>query len=112
MKMIDINEIKAIVAERKRISEETQDNWDDGIQMCWDRFVAIFTKDIDEGIRVLENECEPDETYWISEIFEDIAAKTQSKEFIAAIHRIQDKMPEEVKKSIEIDIESAKQAMI
>ena len=110
--MIDINEIKAIVAERKRISEETQDNWDDDIKMSWDRIVAIFTKDLDEGIRVLENECEPDEIYWISEIFEDIAAKTQSKEFIAAIHRIQDKMPEGVKKSIEIDIESAKQAMI
>ena len=109
--MIDGNEIKAIVAERKRISDETQDNWDDGIQMCWDKFTAIFTKDIAEGISVLETECSPDEIYWISEIFEDIASKTQSKEFIAAIHRIHDKMPEDIKKSIEIDIESAEQSM-
>ncbi len=109
--MIDIKEIKDILVERKRIFEETQDNWDDGIQMCWDKLIAILTKDINEGICVLENECGPEEIYWISETFEDIASKTQSKEFIAAIHRIYDKMPEDIKKSMEIDIQSAEQAM-
>lgn len=109
--MINKEEFNQTIAERKRIFVETQDNWDDGIQMCWSKEIEILTKDIKESIRVLENECTPEDIYWISEIFEDIAEKTQSKDFIAAIHRIHDKMPEDVKKSMEIDIDSAERAM-
>lgn len=109
--MIDINEIKAIVAERKRIADETLDNWDYGIELCHEKFLSMITSNLEEGIAFLENDCDVETIYWISEIFEDIAAKTQSKDFIAAIHRIHDKMPENIKKSIEIDIESAEQAM-
>ena len=32
--MINIEEYKAIIAERKRIADESQDNWDYGIEMC------------------------------------------------------------------------------
>ncbi len=106
-----VEEIRKILAERKRIYFETEDFWDDGIEICWNNLVAILTQDIGECIQFLETEATADEIYWISEVFEDIAAKTHSQEFIAALHRIHDKMPEEVKKSIEIDIESAERSV-
>lgn len=109
--MINVNEIKKVLVERKRIFDETQDNWDDGIQMCWDKLIAILTKNINESIRFLEHECSPDDIYWVSEVFDDIARKTQSKDFIAVIHRIYDKMPEDVKETMEVDIRSAEQAI-
>ena len=109
--MIDKNEFNKIIVERKRIADETQDNWDYGIEQCHEKILATITENLQEGISFLENECSPDDIYWVSEMFDEIAAKTQSKEFIEAIHRIHDKMPEDVKKSIEIDIESAEQAM-
>jgi len=109
--MIDKNEFNKIIVERKRIADETMDNWDYGIEQCHEKILAMITGNLQEGLSFLENECSPDDIYWISEMFDEIATKTQSKEFIEAIHRIHDKMPEDIKKSIEIDIESAEQAM-
>ncbi len=63
-------------------------------------------------INILETECTPEEISWICEVFDDVARKTQSKDFIAAIHRIHDKMPEDVKKSMEVDIEYAEAEII
>ena len=109
--MIDVKEYKAIIAERKRIAVETDDNWDYGIEMCWNKLIDMLTKDINETIDFLENVCSPDEINWTSEIFEDIVQKTNSKEFVAALHRIYEKMPEDVKQSIAVDIESAELAL-
>ena len=105
--MIDVKEYKAIIAERKRIAVETDDHWDYGIEMCWNKLIDMLTKDINETIDFLENVCSPDEINWTSEIFEDIVQKTNSKEFVAALHRIYEKMPEDVKQSIAVDIKYA-----
>ncbi len=109
--MIDKKEFDKILFERKRIADELHDNWDYGLEQYHEKILAIITGDLQEGISFLETEATADEIYWISEVFEDIAAKTHSQEFIAALHRIHDKMPEEVKKSIEIDIESAERSV-
>ena len=109
--MIDKNEFSKVLTERKRIADETLDNWDYGIEQCHEKILAMITDNLEEGIAFLENECDTEAIYWVSELFDEIAAKTQSKEFIAAIHRIYDKMPEDVKKSMEIDILSAEQAI-
>ena len=109
--MIDVKEYKAIIAERKRIAVETDDNWDYGIEMCWNKLIDMLTKDINETIDFLENVCSPDEINWTSEIFEDIVQRTNSKEFVAALHRIYEKMPEDVKQSIAVYIESAELAL-
>lgn len=62
-------------------------------------------------IHFLENECSVDEIYWSSEVWDKVAEKTQSREFVAALHRIYDKMPKEVQESIKYDIEFAEQAI-
>ncbi len=109
--MIDKNEFSKVLAERKRIAEETMDNWDYGIEDCHKKLLLMISSNLEEGIRFLENECSPDDIYWVSEVFDDIARKTQSRDFIAAIHRIYDKMPENVKETMEVDIQSAEQAI-
>ncbi len=109
--MVDKNEFNKVLAERKRIAEETMDNWDYGIEECHKKILSMISNNLEEGIRFLENECSPDDIYWVSEVFDDIARKTQSKDFIAAIHRIYNKMPEDVKETMEVDIRSAEQAI-
>lgn len=106
--MIEYKKIQEFLEERKKLDE----NWDDGIQMSWDKISDYIVSDINSSIQILENECTPDDIYWISEVFDDVARKSQSKEFIAAIHRIHDKMPEDVQKNIEIDIEYAEAEII
>ena len=44
--------------------------------------VKIFTADITATIEYIRNECTDEEFYWLSEIFEEIARKSQSMEFI------------------------------
>ena len=103
--------------EKKKIEELIQRRIDcegfieAGDESAWENLSDYLSEDIASSIAYLETEATPDEIYWISEVFEDIAAKTHSQEFIAALHRIHDKMPEEVKKSIEIDIESAERSV-
>ena len=109
--MINIEEYKAIIAECKRIADESQDNWDYGIEMCWNKLIDMLTKDIHETIDFLENVCSPNEIMWTGEIFENIVHKTKSKEFVAALHRFYEKMPDDVKQSIAVDIESAELAL-
>lgn len=101
--MINYKQVQNII----KIQKET--DWDYEIQKCWNNLISIFSENIAASIRFLETECTPEDIYWISEVFDDIALKTQSKEFIAALHRIRDKMPKDIQKSIDVDIEFAEQ---
>lgn len=102
-KMIEYKKIQEFLEERKQIPE----NWDDGNQIYWEKFSNYLASNIQETINILETKCTPDEISWICEVFDDVARKTQSKDFIASIHRIHDKMPEDVQKSMKVDIEFA-----
>lgn len=76
--------IAEVIKERIRICEETQDNWGDGIEECWRSYVEIITADIEKGIAYFLHECTDEEFYWLSEAFEEISEKAQSKDLIAA----------------------------
>ena len=76
--------IAEVLKERIRICEETDDNWDYGIEECRKKFVEIITVDIDKSIDYFLHECTDEELYWLSETFEEIAEKTQFKGFISA----------------------------
>ena len=76
--------VEDVINERIRISNETQDNWDYGIEQCWKKYVKIFSANIDKSVEFFLHDCTDEEFYWISEGFEEIAEKTQSKELISA----------------------------
>ena len=45
----------------------------------------MFTKDIDATISFLQNDCDDEELYFLSEIFEEIVEQTQSKELVSVL---------------------------
>lgn len=68
------------------------------IEKCWKEEIEILSEDIAGTIDFIKNECTADEFSWISEIFEEIATKTQSREFIDSLYMTAKKYPEETEK--------------
>ena len=56
----------------------------------------LFSADVSKTIQFLDV-CTADEFSWLSEIIEDMAKGTHSKEFVAALRKTVDKYPEETK---------------
>ena len=51
----------------------------------WEMMVKQFTVDMPISIEFIKTDCADEELFWLSEIFEDIAEKTHSSEFIQCI---------------------------
>lgn len=105
--MFDKNKFKRLIQERI-----DKDNFIvAGDTAAWENLTNFLSEDIASSIVFLENEATADEICWVSEVFDDVAAKTQSKDFVEALHRIHDKLPEEERKSIESSIKFAELAI-
>lgn len=105
---MNVEELKAVAVERKRIAIETQDEWDYGIEQCWKKETEILTRNLTKTINFIENECDDNTFCWIGEVFDDVAEITQSKEFVAAIKRRAEKVvDDEERRSVEIDVKFA-----
>jgi len=97
--MVTRDQVDAIIAERYRLSKVFDDEWAYPIQLCWDELTALFTRNIDDTIAFLDNDCTAEEFGWISDVFDFVADETQSKAFVDALYRIAEKYPEEVKEN-------------
>ena len=95
---MDIKRFREVIKERIRISIECQDEWDYGIEKCWKEETDILSEDIPSAIEFLRNECTADEYSWISEIIDDIAEKTNCREFVECYKGLMDKFVEESRK--------------
>lgn len=92
------NLMDKIIAERKKKHNED----DYGIQDCWNKMEDILSEDVHETITYLEN-CSEEDLYFISEIFEDVSVRLQSKEYIACLRRLDEKFPDlDMTKDIEV----------
>ena len=82
---------------RKVIQEriDCPDEWDFGVERCWKKEIEILSEDIPSTIEFLKTECTSDEYSWISEVIEELAAKTQSKELVSCYRSLMKKFPEE-----------------
>ena len=85
---------------RKLLGERiaTGDNDAYEVDKYWKLEADMLSVNISETINFLDNDCTADEFSWISEIFEDIAERTQSKEYIDCLYRVAKKFPEECAK--------------
>ena len=96
-------EFREIIKTRTSIDDE----WYTEIEKCWEEMTELFSADVSKTIKFLDV-CTADEFTWISEIVEDIAQKTHSKEFVVALRKTANKYPEETKHYNIVDfIESA-----
>ena len=69
--------MRKIIEERKKIHIED----DYGIQECWLKMIDALSENEQQTVIYLEN-CTKEELYYVSEIFEDISERLQSKIFI------------------------------
>jgi len=84
-------------AARFRIIEDEDNYW---IEDYWKKAIKIFTSNASETIDFIRNECSDEEFYWLSEIFEELAEKMQSKELIQALReRLAKVVPENYNQS-------------
>ena len=88
---MNFNDYKKIIQKRSEIHSE----WYTEIEKTWDEMIALFSKDIERAILFIKTECTGDEFVWLSEIFEEIAEKTQSKDFINCLYETAKKFPKE-----------------
>ena len=110
---MNVEELRAVVAERKRVAVETQDEWDYGIEQCWKKETEILTRDITQTINFIEYECDDETFCWVSEVFEEVAEITQSKEFVVAIKRRAEKVVDmEERRSVQVDVRYAEDSLL
>ena len=104
------DEIKIIIEKRKSYDEEDYIN----IAKSWKELTNKLCEDLNASIDFMLNECLYDEFYWISEVFEDIIYKTQSKEFLDCINKAYLKFEDIAKArgdSFDVEIEAAKNSL-
>lgn len=96
---------------RQRLKLHIEDDF--GLQNCWNKEIEILSRDIQQTINFIENKCSDDTFYWISEVFEDVAEVTQSKEFIIAIKNRAEKITDTQKlQNLQKDIIFAENKLI
>lgn len=95
---MNISRFKEIIKEREKISKETQDNWDYGIEKCWTELIKLVSDNVDESINFILNDCTKEEFSWLSEVIEDIIENTKSKNLLEAYKSVANKYADESKK--------------
>ena len=90
---MDVQKFREVLKELN----ETEIEYDYGIEMCWKEEVEILSEDIPSTVEYLKNECTADEFVWISEIIDDIAEKTKSRELVECYKNLMNKYSEETK---------------
>ena len=63
---------------------ESEDNY--WVEDYWKATTELSTKDVAATIMFLQNDCDDEELYFLSEIFEEIVEQTQSKELVSVLH--------------------------
>ena len=97
-------EFSTLILRRKSIEGDVDYENDQIIQ----DIIQLMTRDISATIEFLDNDCTEEQFVWFSEIFDEVAEKSRSNEFIAAIRRAAERYPEAVEKyNILYFIESA-----
>ena len=90
---MDVQKFREVLKRR----DETHSEYTYGLEMCWKEEVEILSEDILSTIEYLQNQCTADEFVWISEIIDDLAEKTRSRELIECYKKLMDKYPKETK---------------
>ncbi len=99
------NEFHEILA--KSIRDDDDIKYD--TREFWKKEAVLFTKDIKKTINFINNDCSDIEFYYLSEIFQEIAEITKSKEFLnCVLKRMESITNPEYIRSINIDIDIAK----
>ena len=102
MNIIDLRDVLA-----RRSSLNINDDF--ALIECWKQETKILSENIYETIAFFDT-CTDEESFWLSEVFDDLIEKTQSRELFQAIcDRTKRINNPEYKASISTDIEFARE---
>ena len=76
---MNIQELREVIAQY--ISLDANDDF--ATEKCWKEMTAMLSEDVTGTISFFKSECTTEEFYWLSSIFEDVIAKTQSTDLIS-----------------------------
>ncbi len=76
---MNIQKLRKVIAQYISLD----DNDDFATEKCWKEMTAVLSENITDTINFFKSECTIEEFYWLSSIFEDIIAETQSKTLIS-----------------------------
>jgi len=65
-----------------RIVESEDNYW---VEDYWKAAIEMYVKDLSATIMFFQNDCDDEELYFLSEIFEEIVEQTQSKELVSVL---------------------------
>ncbi|MBJ7894351.1 hypothetical protein [Bacillus atrophaeus] len=68
-------------------------NDDYGIQKSWEEIIEVLSKNEENTLSYLKN-CNKEDLYRISEVFEDLAESLHSKELINCLRKLDEKYPD------------------
>lgn len=80
-------EVDQILQKRKALHDE-----DPAVYVYWEKLADVLGRDEEATIKFL-NSANADEVDWISEVFEEIALKLNSPQFVATLEKLQIKFP-------------------
>ena len=57
------------------------------LQKCWNQEISLMSDNMEETINFILTECSIEEFFWLGEVFEDVANKTQSQAFVKCLRK-------------------------
>lgn len=78
--MMKFNTLREVV--QFRIIESEDNYW---VEDYWKAAIEMYIKDLSTTIMFFQNDCDDEELYFLSEIFEEIVEQTQSKELVTVL---------------------------
>lgn len=91
---MNVNQFREVIKQREHVAEISSDEWQDGIEQCWKQEIGLIMEDIPSAVDFLMNDCTEDEFAWLSEVIDDIAARTESRSIVDAYKALIEKYPE------------------
>lgn len=92
---MNVKLFREIIGRREYVESISHGEWADGIEDCWKREIAVLSEDVLGTISFLKTQCTAAEYSWISEVIDELADITQSKELVEVYKSLLDKFPEE-----------------
>lgn len=72
----------------------TDNEWDDELERCWAELTEALAENIETTRKFLLEDCTPENYLYVSEVYDDVVFKTQSREYIDLLRRSIDRFPE------------------
>lgn len=91
---MNIAEFRDTIKRREYVAEISSDEWQEGIEQCWKKEIALMMEDVPSAVDFLRNDCTEDEFAWLSEVIDDIAARSEGRQIVDAYKGLIAKYPD------------------